>query len=160
MDQKPIFGDKPAQKLEYSEDYESFRKQMLVEKMMRGEKGLRTSKIPSSSVLTQVKSFLPQIKSANDRLTEKDKLQVEISFDTDVKASDDENNSSSSKPEKFVKMDIAMFEDTASDDDAECSNDNFSLRETCANNSTSEIVSRPAIQLISELPTQDDINDG
>lgn len=74
---------------------------MLVEKMMRNEKGLHTSKI-LSSVLTQAKSFLPQIKSANDRLTEKDKLQIEISFDTNEKGSEVENNSSN--PEAFVKM--------------------------------------------------------
>jgi len=81
----------------------------MVERLMQGsskETKKKPFKLPTSSALSQVKSFLPKLKSANDKLTEDDKQDIGI-----------ENVPETC--ESYVQMDVALFPDSDEDSDTE-----------------------------------------
>ncbi|XP_063073200.1 uncharacterized protein C12orf45 homolog [Engraulis encrasicolus] len=77
---------------------------------------LQTTRVPRSSVLDRLQSFLPQMAQANESL--KQQMEAAPAEQFDIENTDD--------AEKVIEMDVALFEMNGSEGDSESSEDDSS----------------------------------
>ncbi|CAG7831856.1 unnamed protein product [Allacma fusca] len=128
-----------------SKESQSLRKEALVEKLLNSEKPTITSTSPSS-ILKQVKSFMPMMKTANDLLETVDQSSIQI----DAEPKDDE---------PYVEMSVQLYEDNSGTSDSDSDSTNSTLSpDSSSEEDDDDDDELPAKQqkLISEIDVCDD----
>jgi len=133
----------PSQKLDVpSESSRSIRKELLVEKLLQPKNDRIQTTAERSTILDQVKAFMPKLKTANEDLDTVDTSVIQVDAPREG--------------EPYVEMNLQLYAENSGTSDSDSDSTNSTVSSDSSSDSGDEAIPTKQRKLISEVNSEGD----